>query len=84
MRRKKNKSHRKKDPIKLCAGLTEIFLTTAYISKTIKFKMDDDTLQQRIYFLTFVESMEMIFSQYKETCELLLDYQKIGGENIKN
>ena len=26
----------------------------------------------------------MIFSQYKETCEVLLDYPKIGGENIKN
>ena len=26
----------------------------------------------------------MIFSQYKETCEVLLDYPKIGGENIKD
>ena len=25
----------------------------------------------------------MIFSQYKETCEVLLDYSKIGGDNIK-
>ena len=25
----------------------------------------------------------MIFSQYKETCEVLLDYPKIGGESIK-
>ena len=25
----------------------------------------------------------MIFSHYKETCEVLLDYPKIGGENIK-
>ena len=25
----------------------------------------------------------MIFSQYKETCEVLIDYQKIGGGNIK-
>ena len=25
----------------------------------------------------------MIFSQYKETCKVLLDYPKIGGENIK-
>ena len=25
----------------------------------------------------------MIFSQYKETCKLLLDYPKTGGENIK-
>ena len=26
----------------------------------------------------------MIFSRYKETCEVLLDYPKIGGENIKS
>ena len=25
----------------------------------------------------------MIFYQYKETCEVLLDYPKIGGDNIK-
>ena len=24
----------------------------------------------------------MIFSQYKETCEVLLDYSKIGGDDI--
>ena len=44
--------------------------------------MDEDPLQRRIYFLTFVESLEMIFSQYKETCEVLLDDQKIGGDDI--
>ena len=26
----------------------------------------------------------MIFSQHKETCEVLIDYPKIGGENIKS
>ena len=26
----------------------------------------------------------MIFSQYTETCEVLLDYPKIGGDNIKD
>ena len=45
--------------------------------------MDEDTLQHHIYLLTFVESLEIIFSQYKETCELLPGYPKIGGENIK-
>ena len=43
--------------------------------------MDEDPLQRRIDFLTFLESLEMIFSQYKETCELLLDYPKIGGDD---
>ena len=44
--------------------------------------MDEDPLQRRIYFLTFVESLEMIFSQYAETCEVLLDDPKIGGDDI--
>ena len=44
--------------------------------------MDEDLLQRRIYFLTFVESLEMIFSQYRETCEVLLDYPKIGGDDV--
>ena len=39
--------------------------------------MDKDPLQRWIYFLTFVESLEMIFAQYTETCEVLLDYTKI-------
>ena len=58
-------------------------MTTVYKSKIIKFKLNEDPLQRRIYFLTFVESVEIIFSQYKETCEVLLDYPKIGGGNIK-
>ena len=82
-KRKNKRSHRKKDPIKLCARLTAKFLTTAYKSKTIKFKLDEDPLQRRIYFLTFAESMETIFYQYKETREVLIDYPKTGGENIK-
>ena len=44
--------------------------------------MDEDPPQRRIYFLPFVESLEMIFSQYAETCEVLLDYPKIGGDDI--
>ena len=38
---------------------------TAYKLKIIKFKLDDDLLQRRIYFLVFMESLEIIFSQYK-------------------
>ena len=59
-------------------------MTTAYKSKIIRLKPDEDPIQCRIYFLTFVESLEMIFSQYTETCEVLLDYPKIGGEDIKD
>ena len=44
--------------------------------------MDEDPLKRRIYFLKSVELLEIIFSQYKETCEVILDYQKIGEDDI--
>ena len=44
--------------------------------------MDEDTLQRRIYFLTFIDSLDLIFSEYRETCEVLLDYLKIGGDGV--
>ena len=53
--------HRKKDPIRLCATLTENLLTTEYKSKIIRFKMDEDPLKRRIYLLTFINSLDMIF-----------------------
>ena len=81
-RRCKKKRHRKNNTIKLCASLTAKLLTTSYKSKIIRFKMDEDPLQCWIYFLTFVESLEMIFSQYTETCEVLIDDPKIGGDGI--
>ena len=58
-------------------------LTTVYKSKIIKLKIDEDPIQQWICFLAFVESLEMIFYNHKENCELLLCYPKIGGEKIK-
>ena len=81
-KQRKNKKHWKKYLIRLCATLTAKLLTTAYKSKIIRFKMDEDPLQRRIYFLTFVEWLDMIFSQYTETCEVLLDDPKIGGDDI--
>ena len=54
-----------------------------YKSKIVRFKMDEDLLQRRIYFIKFVESLEMVFSKYTETCEVLLDYPKIGGDDIE-
>ena len=80
-KRCKKKKYWRNDPIKLCASLTAKLLTTAYKSKIIKFKMDDDPLQRWIYFVTFVESLEMIFSQYTQNCEIILDYPKIGGDD---
>ena len=79
---KKDKKHWKKDPIRLCATLTEKLLTTAYKSKIIRFKMDEDPLQRRLYFLAFIDSLDMIFLQYRENCEVLIDYSKIRGDDI--
>ena len=59
-------------------------MTTAFKSNIIKFKLDEDPLQRRIYFLTFMESLEMIFSKYKVNFKVLLDYPIIGGEDIKD
>ena len=81
-KQRKNKKHRKKYLIRLCATLTEKLLTTAYKSKIIRFKMDEDPLQCRIYFLTFIDSLDMIFKNYRETCEVLLDDPKIGGDGV--
>ena len=53
-----------------------------YKLKIFRFKMDEDTLQRQIYFLTFIDSLDVIFSQYRETCEVLLDYPKIGGDDV--
>ena len=83
-KQRKSKSDREKDTIKLCAHLTETFLTKSYKSNFIRFKIDEDPLQRRIYFLTFIESLEIIFSQYTETCEILLYYPRNEGEDIED
>ena len=44
--------------------------------------MDEDPLQRLICFLTFIDSLDMIFSQFRETCEVLLYYLKIGGDDV--
>ena len=66
-RRRKNKKHRKNDLVILCATLTAKLLTTAFKSKMIRFKLDEDPLQRRIYFSNFIDSINMVFSQYRET-----------------
>ena len=35
--------------------------------------MDEDPLHRHISFLTFAESLEMIFSQFTETCGLVIE-----------
>ena len=50
----------------------------------IRFKLDEDPLQRRINFLTFIDSLNMVFSQYRENYEVLRDDPKMEGGNIKN
>ena len=69
-KRRKNKKHREKDLIRLCAALTENFLTTAYKLKIIRFKMDEDPLQRRIYFLSLIDSLDMIFHSTEKLVKL--------------
>ena len=60
-KRRKDKKLRKKDLISLSATLTAKLLTTAYKSNIIRFKMYEDPLQRQIYFLTFIDSLNMFF-----------------------
>ena len=86
-RREKKKNYRKRkkqDPIKLCAKLTAKLLTTEYKLKVLKFKLDEDPLQRRIYFLTLIESLQIIISRYKENYTEIVDYPTIGGKDIKD
>ena len=77
----KRRSIRKIYPIKLCAYLTVNLMTTEYKLNIIRFKLDEDPLQCRIYFLTFVDSLEMKISQYTETWEITYRLsQKRRGE----
>ena len=50
----------------------------------IRFKLDEDPLQRQIYFLTSIDSLNMVFSQYIETYEVLSDYPKLEGDKIKD
>ena len=82
--KRRTNGKKKRSPIKLWAKWTAELLTTACKSKIKKFKLDEDPLQRRNYCLVFIESLEMILSQYKETCELLIYYPTIGREYIKH
>ena len=50
----------------------------------IRFKLDEDPPQRRICFLTFIDSLNMVFSQNRETDEVLRDYRKLEGGNMKD
>ena len=82
-RRHTHTEHRKKYLIILYSNLTAKLLTTVFKSQMIQFKLDEDPLQRLIYFLTFIDSLNMVFSQYRETYEVLREYPKNGGGKYK-
>ena len=74
----------KKDPIRLCATLTAKLPTTAFKSKMISFKLDEDPLQRRIYFLTFIDSLNMVFHNIEKLMKYSEIIQNWRGEIKKN
>ena len=57
-KKEKNKHQSKtlfSDPIKNCAKLASKLLTAAYKSKVVKFKLDNDPLQRRVYFISLLD-----------------------------
>ena len=67
------------DPIKNWAKLTAKLLADAYKSKVIKFKLYEDLLHFRVYFLYFVNLLKIVSSQFTETYKLLMEYPSIIG-----
>ena len=56
----KNKHRSKKhfnDPIKNCANITATLLKAAQNLKVMKFKFDEEPLHQRVYLLSFMDSL---------------------------
>ena len=49
-----------------------------------KLKLDEDALQRQICLLFFTVSIKIIFSQYNETCAVLIDYWTIEGDDVKD
>ena len=55
-----------------------------YKLKVLELKLNEDSLQRRIYFLTFNLITPNDFSQYKENYMVLIDYSNIIVEDIKD
>ena len=62
-------------------NFNESFLTTVYKSNITRFKMDEDPLQRRIYFLTFIDLLDMIFTVQRKLW-ISSRLSKIGGGDV--
>ena len=68
MKKNKNKSQSKNlfnDPIKKCKNVTFKILKYVYNLKVIKFKLDEDPLQRRFYYLYFLEYLKIDLSPFQ-------------------
>ena len=63
--------------------LHTIYLKILHI-KNLKFKLHEVTVQHRVYFLSFINSLKIVLSQFSETYMLLMEYISIRGEEIPN
>ena len=70
------------DQIKKGTNITANLFTDVYKSKVFKFKLYKDPIQCRVYFLSFVSSLEIVLSQFSETYMLLMESPPIIGEEI--
>ena len=68
------------EPIKKCANLTDKLHTAAYKSKVIKLKLYKDTLHTQFYFLSFMNSLKILLSQFSETYMLIMEYPSTREE----
>ena len=55
------------NPTKNCAKLTTKLITAMYKSKVVKFKLDEDTIQHQVYFLSFMNSLKKIITIFRNT-----------------
>ena len=53
-------------PIRKCTKITSKLLTAEYKSELVKLKLDEDPLQNRVYFLSFMNSIKIVLSQFSE------------------
>ena len=86
---KQKRTHKKRkgkkctiDPIQKCAMITAKRLKAALNSKVTKFKLDEDPLQHRVYFLNFINSIKNCYHKFKHTCMFVMEYPYIEGEGM--
>ena len=70
------------DPIKKWSNITAKLLTLDYKPRVMNFKLDEDLLHHRVYFLSFMNSLPILFSPISELYMLLMDYPSTRGEEL--